>query len=55
MILGMSFKIERVAASFHEISTFNRKVEKVLLKDKHGNYHVFIMDNSCESAEYSKK
>lgn len=55
MILGMSFKIERVAASFYEISMFNRKVEKVPPKDKHGNYHVFIMDNSCESAEYSKK
>lgn len=55
MILGMSFKIERVAASFYEISMFNRKVEKVPPKDKHGNYHVFIMDNSCKSAECSKK
>lgn len=55
MILGMSFKIERVAASFYEISSFNRKLEKVLPKDKHGNYHVFIMDNSCEIAECSKK
>lgn len=29
--------------------------EKVMPKDEHGNYHVFIMDNSCESVKCNKK